>query len=459
MGAALPTHSACYGATWFNAPIDLLMLSLSIASLALQMPHSDFHDLPFDDLVDNDKDPLCYKFCPTRMNSWGQAVRHLNLTKASILDDVRTRHDLVCRAISPPLLKPRHAGGPFWFVNTSEVDLIKGVNRHHFAKSDFLEEGHLYQFGIGRQGVTLRQLIQTYMGPKAATVAWGLDTFEGIPEPDAVDATTLDFVKGGFAAFGGVKASEQLTKAFAPRDVRWVIGPYNESLKEGKALAERRGMKPAVYVDVDCDMYSGAYFGLDFLFSSGLIVKGTVIGYDDYWNFPCVARSETQSVADLEKYGEARAHAEMTIKHHVRFRCLCGACKHHEGEMYEMNLRTYFVVESVGDRSKPPSTGLELNAEKIQSLLNHYDCVAYGKARFSKVTPPKAQAEASHSSTTVEDAPADESKDEHPHMHNGRRHWPRAPPPAPAPAPDSLELRLAAVEKKLDRVVTLLERG
>ena len=51
------------------------MLSLSIASLALQMPHSDFHDLPFDDLVDNDKDPLCYKFCPTRMNSWGQAVR------------------------------------------------------------------------------------------------------------------------------------------------------------------------------------------------------------------------------------------------------------------------------------------------------------------------------------------------------------------------------------------------
>ena len=103
---------------------------------------------------------------------------------------------------------------------------------------------------------------------------------------------------------------------------------------------------------------------------------------------------------------------------------------------------------------------LELNAEKIQSLLNHYDCVAYGKARFSKVTPPKAQAEASHSSTTVEDAPADESKDEHPHMHNGRRHWPRAPPPpAPAPAPDSLEMRLAAVEKKLDRVVTLLERG
>ena len=47
----------------------LLMLSLSIASLALQMPHSELHDLPFDDLVDNDKDPLCYKFCPTRMNS------------------------------------------------------------------------------------------------------------------------------------------------------------------------------------------------------------------------------------------------------------------------------------------------------------------------------------------------------------------------------------------------------
>ena len=123
----------------------------------------------------------------------------------------------MCRAISPPLLKPRHAGGPFWFVNTSEVDLIKGVNRHHFAKSDFLEEGHLYSDWGRLRGVTLRQLIQTYMGPKAATVAWGLDTFEGIPEPDAVDATTLDFVKAASRRLAASKRPSSSQRPYAMR--------------------------------------------------------------------------------------------------------------------------------------------------------------------------------------------------------------------------------------------------
>lgn len=70
---------------------------------------------------------------------------------------------------------------------------------------------------------------------------------------------------------------------------------------------------------------TGAYYALDFLFGAGLLVKGSVIGYDDYWNFACVGRD-----TDLQKYGEPKAHAELTQKYHVRFRCLCGACKHHE---------------------------------------------------------------------------------------------------------------------------------
>ena len=57
-------------------------------------------------------------------------------------------------------------------LNATELDLIRPISTRHFAEEDFLSEGHIYQFGIGRQGVTLRELVQTYMPP--ATVAWGL---------------------------------------------------------------------------------------------------------------------------------------------------------------------------------------------------------------------------------------------------------------------------------------------
>ena len=56
----------------------------------------------------------------------------------------------------------------------------------------------------------------------------------------------------------------QLIKAFEPtRDTRYVVGPYNESLRGGARFAAERGMKPAIYVDVDCDMYSGARVPMD----------------------------------------------------------------------------------------------------------------------------------------------------------------------------------------------------
>lgn len=52
-----------------------------------------------------------------------------------------------------------------------------------------------------------------------------------------------------------------------------------------------------------------------------------------------------------------------------------------QGDMYEMNLRTYFVIESVGDRSRPAATGEELDDKKKRALLSHYDCARYGKGQ------------------------------------------------------------------------------
>ena len=79
---------------------------------------------------------------------------------------------------------------------------------------------------------------------------------------------------------------------------------------------------------------------------------GTVIGYDDYWDLACKHASP-----NIEKYGEARAHAEIAHRHQVAFRCVCGPCGPLPPRaksapdalpVVPWGWRTYFVVESIG---------------------------------------------------------------------------------------------------------------
>ena len=60
------------------------------------------------------------------------------------------------------------------------------------------------------------------------------------------------------------------------RSIKLVPGRYDESLKPG--LATTLGMRPAAYVDIDCDLYVSTISALDWLYASRLIVPGTLIG-------------------------------------------------------------------------------------------------------------------------------------------------------------------------------------
>ena len=57
--------------------------------------------------------------------------------------------------------------------------------------------------------------------------------------------------------------------------VGWVKGFFNESLTP--LLASERQMRPALYVEIDCDLYSSSVDALTWLFEQGLIVEGTVL--------------------------------------------------------------------------------------------------------------------------------------------------------------------------------------
>ena len=90
--------------------------------------------------------------------------------------------------------------------------------------------------------------------------------------------------------------------------VRWVRGYYSASLT--RHLATERQMAPALYVDLDCDLYSSTATALEWLVMSRLIVPGTILGYDDW--------------TTGGEGGQQRAHAEMVRKHGLVVRRLEG---------------------------------------------------------------------------------------------------------------------------------------
>ena len=66
--------------------------------------------------------------------------------------------------------------------------------------------------------------------------------------------------------------------------VRWVPGFYNVTLT--RAFAKRAA--PALFVDMDCDLYSSTYQALDWLLSHKLVspARGvhSMLSYDDWGN-------------------------------------------------------------------------------------------------------------------------------------------------------------------------------
>lgn len=205
-----------------------------------------------------------------------------------------------------------------------------------------LEAGDVYQFGVA-EGYSLRGLVQVY-----GRQTWAFDTFAGMPDPEHGEPTfERHWRRGAFRPHKNTAIELPLLGTLASK-VKTIVGPFKESLKPG--MAASYGMRPAVYLDIDADLYSSALTALDWMFAEGLVVKGTVIGYDDYWDLACKHRS-----ANIERFGEARAHAEIAAKYNVTFRCICGPCARlpSRGEapapLNPWGWRAYFVVVGFGE--------------------------------------------------------------------------------------------------------------
>ena len=120
---------------------------------------------------------------------------------------------------------------------------------------------------------------------------------------DQFDARTFGEVR--------TKIDEYLGPEYASQ-THLIKGFFSDALTP--ELARERGMRPALLVDVDVDLYISTIQCLDWMFSMQLIVPGTVVYYDDV------------SVIKADQGGELKAHEEMTAKYDVSWRRVHDCC-------------------------------------------------------------------------------------------------------------------------------------
>ena len=103
------------------------------------------------------------------------------------------------------------------------------------------------------------------------------------------------------------------------------------------------------------------------MFEHGLAVRGTIVGYDDWWVQSCARGGE--AVSPLET-GEGKAHAEIAEEYGVTFRCVAGACKLSEKCPF---CNPIFVVESVrGKGAQGGHHGFDMTDSDITDASDGY---------------------------------------------------------------------------------------
>ena len=159
-----------------------------------------------------------------------------------------------------------------------------------FSLSTVKIEGHYLEFGV-LTGGTVRFIARRIGG----RVVHGFDSFEGLPEA----WSGFNLGKGAFDMRGRLPR--------VPKNVRLHRGWFEDSLPAW--LTANPGA--VAFVHVDCDLYSAARTVLTLL--ADRIVPGTVIVFDEYFNFP-----------NWEQH-EYKAFQEFAAEHSVKYRYLAFA--------------------------------------------------------------------------------------------------------------------------------------
>lgn len=181
------------------------------------------------------------------------------------------------------------------------------VNKHMITTKSFPDKFQLLEHSLAAVPKDLIGLYCEFGVYKGETVNFiaskvphkvhGFDSFDGLPE-DWRDG----FEKGTFQMNGLPRVRE---------NVRLVKGWFNESLPGWR----KENAGPLAFAHMDADLYSSTKTVLDLL--ADRIVPGTVLQFDEYFNYPGWQE------------GEYKAFAEFVAEHRVEFKYL-GYTANHE---------------------------------------------------------------------------------------------------------------------------------
>ncbi len=139
-------------------------------------------------------------------------------------------------------------------------------------------DGLICEFGVYK-GYSLR-IIADVLKDRPV---YGFDSFEGPPE-----VWRAGFEKGTFK----VDAAHMPTFS---RNVRIFPGWFESALPN--MLNEDK--RPAAFLHIDCDLYSSTECVFDLI--AGRLVAGTVIVFDEYFNFPGWEQDEHRALAEAAR--------------------------------------------------------------------------------------------------------------------------------------------------------------
>ena len=250
----------------------------------------------------------------------------------------------------------------------------------------------IYQFGVPTEMQAIIELLRLHNVASNYTAYWGFDSFQGLPREQDGVPFPLQWKEGQYSA--GLELSPQFwteysadgSHKFVPKGqssaglkpsevvqfyaeklsaqtnrIKLVSGFYNESIP--RVLHE---LKPAIYIDINCDLYISTMDALVPLFSRRLVLPGTIISYDDWFLHPTVAG------------GEIKAHLDVTNRFMVCFEELqhngYGSWNLKYGYGASRKAVVFFRVRSIGYRSCHGISMPLANALNITKKLSPCSC-------------------------------------------------------------------------------------
>jgi hypothetical protein len=158
------------------------------------------------------------------------------------------------------------------YRHTSQPELMDTTHSYwdylKFCISEVTVNGLWLEFGVGK-GTTIDFIAENSHG---RTII-GFDSFEGLPE-DWKMSDTLTYLKGHYNLSGTIPPLKS-------KNVRLVRGHFNETLPD---FLERNN-QPCAFIHIDCDLYTSTLFVLKMLYEQSMLVKGTVILFDELYNY------------------------------------------------------------------------------------------------------------------------------------------------------------------------------